>query len=79
VVKLRADGDVTLDSQGASSAIADRAVARPSLEATPAAEEATPTPSPSATVAPEAAAKPTARPTPKAAEAPAEAPKVDAP
>jgi hypothetical protein len=82
MVKLRADGDVALDSHGAASSIADRDVARPSLEAVPAAAEATPAPSPSATVAPEPAAKPTPRPTPKPeapAEAPAEAPNVEAP
>jgi hypothetical protein len=72
-VQLRADGDVSLESHGSASAIADRPVAKPSLAATPQ-PEATPASS-TATPLPEAPATPSAPHAPR----PEEAAKPDAP
>jgi hypothetical protein len=82
-VQVRADGDVSFESHGSATAIADRPVAKPSLAAAPPAEAQTspapaeaeaerkpPSPAPRAT--PAAPPRPEAPPAPKPAAPPAE-------
>jgi DUF4097 and DUF4098 domain-containing protein YvlB len=74
-VKIHADGDVTITAQGAASAIADRAVAPPSLASASPSPEAAPSPSPAVKSTPTASPAPSPRPT----RMPAEAPKTEEP